>query len=245
MMVRHKTIHEVFAVTAAAVFMLAASEAAVAQPLAWTGPDPLNNNAATDEGDDNEPQLATDGAGNWVAVWDSNDTLGETIGIDEDILVALSTDNGLNWTDPEPLNNNSATDAGDDQHPRVTTDGAGNWVAVWDSLDDLVGTIGTDRDCLVARSTNNGVTWTDPEILNNNAAMDTGSDGDPQVTTDSVGNWVAAWTSTDDLEGTIGTDGDALVALSTDNGVTWTDPEPLQTSIVTGTFGSQSCRSTT
>lgn len=37
-MARHKAIHEVFAITACAVFMLAASEAAVAQPLVWTDP---------------------------------------------------------------------------------------------------------------------------------------------------------------------------------------------------------------
>ena len=47
-------------------------------------------------------------------------------------------------------------------HPQVTTDGAGNWVAVWDSYDTLGGTIGTDYDILVSRSTNNGATWTAP-----------------------------------------------------------------------------------
>jgi len=34
----------------------------------------------------------------------------------------------------------------------MTTDGAGNWMAVWYSQDDLGGTIGTDRDILVARN---------------------------------------------------------------------------------------------
>ena len=32
--------------------------------------------------------MATDGAGSWVAVWYSNDSLGETIGSDFDILVS-------------------------------------------------------------------------------------------------------------------------------------------------------------
>ena len=32
--------------------------------------------------------MATDGAGNWVAVWQSNDSLGDTIGTDFDILYA-------------------------------------------------------------------------------------------------------------------------------------------------------------
>ena len=36
---------------------------------AWTGPAALNTNAATDSGDDSAPQVTTDGAGHWVAVW--------------------------------------------------------------------------------------------------------------------------------------------------------------------------------
>jgi hypothetical protein len=37
----------------------------------WTDPAALNTNAASDERDDNSPQLTTDGAGTWIAVWSS------------------------------------------------------------------------------------------------------------------------------------------------------------------------------
>ncbi|NOT00765.1 MAG: hypothetical protein HOP29_09070 [Phycisphaerales bacterium] len=205
--------------------------------LNWTGPSPLNNNAGTDSGDDFEPQVTTDGGGNWVAVWQSNDTLGGTIGTDIDILVARSNNNGLSWTNPEPLNNNAATDEGDDGHPsgqpQVTTDGAGNWVAVWQSNDTLGGTIGTDQDILVALSSDNGQTWTDPDPLNNNAATDSGDDHEPEVSTNGAGNWVAVWSSHDTLGGTIGADGDILVAVSSNNGLIWTDPEPLSSDAAT------------
>ena len=50
------------------------------------------------------PHLATDGAGHWVAVWTSNDDMGNTIGSDFDILVSRTADNGLNWTTPAALN---------------------------------------------------------------------------------------------------------------------------------------------
>jgi Neuraminidase (sialidase) len=56
----------------------------------------------------------------------------------------------------------------------VTTDGAGNWVAVWHSADSLGDTIGEDADILVARSTDGGATWTAPVALNTNAASDVG-----------------------------------------------------------------------
>ena len=193
----------------------------------WTAPVPLNTNAGSDSGSDYEPQVTTDGAGNWVAVWQSNDSLGETVGTDHDILVSRSTDAGGTWTAPAPLNSNAGSDSGDDWAPQVTTDGAGNWVAVWHSEDSLGGSIGTDRDILVSRSTNAGGTWTAPAPLNTSAASDSGGNWTPQVTTDGAGNWVAVWTSGDSLGGTIGTDGDIFVSRSADAGGTWTTQAPL------------------
>src|SRR3972149_551330 len=76
---------------------------------------------------------------------------------------------------PAALNTNAATDAGADENAQVTTDGAGNWVAVWDSNDDLGGTI-EDKDILVSRSADNGSTWSAPAALNTNASTDSGSD---------------------------------------------------------------------
>ena len=76
----------------------------------WAAPAALNSNAAVDgTSHDAFIQVTTDGAGNWVAVWFSNDTLGGTIGADNDILVARSTDNGATWTAPAPLNNSATT----------------------------------------------------------------------------------------------------------------------------------------
>ena len=193
----------------------------------WSPPVPLNTNATSDSGLDLYPELATDGAGIWIAVWASNDSLGGTIGTDFDILFARSTDGGVTWSPPAPLNTNAATDVGFDREPDIVTDGAGTWLTVWRSSDSLGGTIGTDDDILVARSTDGGVTWSPPSPLNTNAATDTGDDYNPRLATDGSGNWVAVWTSTDSLGGTIGTDEDILTARSTDGGVTWTPPAAL------------------
>jgi len=195
----------------------------------WTAPVPLNSNAGSDSGSDYNPQVTTDGTGNWVAVWHSYDNLGGTVGTDSDIFVARSTDDGASWTAPVALNTNAGSDSGSDQRVQVTTDGAGNWVAVWHSYDNLGGTIGTDADIFVSRSTDNGVSWTAPAVLNTNAGSDSGDDKLPQVTTDSVGNWVTVWYSYENLGGTVGTDSDIFVARSTDNGASWTVPATLNT----------------
>ncbi len=200
------------------VFGQAPTTAVIAPPA------PLNTNAETDSGDDIFPYVASDGAGNWVTVWQSDDDLGGTIGTDSDILIARSTDNGATWAAPAPLYTNAGSNTGDDEAPRVATDRAGNWVAVWQSTDTVGGTIGTDWDVLTAYSSDDGATWSTPIPLNANAATDGGDDVAPQVATNATGNWVAVWQSTDSLGGTIGTDEDILVSRSMDNGATWTAP---------------------
>ena len=193
----------------------------------WTTPVALNTNASSDSGEDNNPQVVSDGAGSWVAVWESTENLGGTLGTDADILLARSTDAGATWTTPVALNTNAASDSGDDWYPQVATDGAGSWLAVWESTDSLGGTIGLDRDILVARSTDAGATWTALTTLNANAASDSGADYRPQVTNDGAGSWLAVWHSFDSLGGTLGTDADILLARSTDAGATWTAPTAL------------------
>lgn len=169
----------------------------------WTPEAPLATNAATDSGDDQEPYVTTDGAGTWVAVWYSEDTLGGTIGGDRDVLVARSTDGGATWTDPAALNTNAATDDGSrDQGARVTADGTGAFVATWYSEDTLGGTLGTDYDVLLARSTDGGATWTNPAALSATALTDAAGDFGARTATDGEGTWVAAWL-TDAFGGTV------------------------------------------
>jgi len=175
----------------------------------WTAPMALNTNASTDSGGDDFPAVASDGDGAWVAAWYSSDTLGGTIGSDADILVSRSGDDGATWTAPMALNTNAGADAGGDYRPAVASDGAGAWVAVWDSND---GTSGADEDILVSRSGDDGATWTAPMALNTNAGTDSGSDYFPAVASDGAGAWVAVWYSSEDLGSTIGTDDDILFA---------------------------------
>lgn len=199
----------------------------------WSAPVALNSNATTDEGDDFDPQLTTDGSGKWIAVWHSSDSLNDTIESDYDILYSVSTNNGTFWTAPAALDSNAATDGFQDEAPQITTDGSGTWISVWSSSNWLGGTIGIDVDILYSVSTNNGSSWSAPSALNSNAFSDSGDDDVPQLTTDGSGNWIAVWNSNDSLSGTISTDHDILYSLSTNNGTTWSAPTALNSNAST------------
>jgi hypothetical protein len=195
--------------------------------VSWSTVQALNSNAGSDSGWDEYPYPVTDGNGNWVIVWRSDDTLGTTIGSDYDILFSRSADNGVSWSPVQALNTNAGPDSGDDAYPSVMTDGNGNWVAAWRSDDTLSGTVGDDNDILFSRSTDNGATWSAPQALNSNAGSDSGTDSDARVTTDGNGNWVTFWESDDTLGGTVDTDSDIFFSRSTDNGVTWSPVQAL------------------
>jgi len=199
----------------------------------WSNPVPLNSNAASDSGVDYNPVVTTDREGHWVTVWYSDDTLGGTTGTDSDIHFSRSVDNGANWSLVAPLNTNAGTDSGDDSEPRVATDEHGNWLAVWTSDDKLGDTIGADYDILVARSKDNGATWSNPAPLNNDAASDAGGDSSVSIAVDGLGDWVAIWESENPPTGTPNNEWDIRVARSIDAGDHWSNPVPVHSNAAT------------
>jgi len=189
--------------------------------VTWSPQAPLNTNSDTDFGDDLRPALSTDNAGKWLAVWYSNHDLGGISGTDFDIFYAISTDAGLTWTAPALLNSNATTDSGDDEIPKVATDGANQWVVVWNSNENLGGITGGDYDVFVARSSNGGASWTAPALLNSNGTVDGEDDVRTELISDGLGNWVVAWSSGATLGAPTGGDLDIFVSRSSDNGATW------------------------
>jgi len=208
----------------------------------WSGPEALNTNAEDDEGWDYRPQIETDGAGTWIALWSSEDPLGLLrLGIDLDVIMSRSTDNGATWSDPVNINN-ANSDRGDDEEISLATDGKGNWVAVWASNDSLIGTIGEDYDILVTISADNGQSWIRPVNLNTNAGADSGADRAPHVATDGAGRWIAVWDSDEDLGPGLDEDSDILYAVSPNNGLAWTNPAPLHSNAVDDDKDDAACR---
>ena len=182
----------------------------------WSPMQLLNTTATTDPlANDDYPHVAGDGSGTWVAVWLSNNDLGGTIGVDDDVLYARSTDDGVTWSAPLALNSYAAGDVSRDWPRDIHYDGSGVWAVVWDSTDD-VGGIGTDEDVLISRSTDGGQTWSAAAPVNEDAATDSEEDRHARLTTDAKGTWMSVW-----QDGEPSGHPQIVASSSTDGGVTW------------------------
>ncbi|MCC6797357.1 MAG: exo-alpha-sialidase [Candidatus Hydrogenedentes bacterium] len=193
----------------------------------WSSPAALNTNAAADTGFDHAPQIATDGSGNWTAVWHSYEDLNGA-GTDADIFISYSSDGGATWSAPDLLNRNGTTDKKNDLNPSIATDGAGRWICVWVSNENVGGS-GSDQDILCSSLTRGGTAkeiWTLPAVVNSNATSDTANDRTLQIATDRDGTWIAVWVSNDDALG-FGGDADVFHARLTGGDSQWSDMAPL------------------
>jgi len=140
-------------------------------------------------------------------------------GSDEDVFYSVSDNAGASWSTLIPLKANAQVDAGRDFTPALAVDETGTWVAIWTSSEDfrfcgIDCGIGADFDILFSTSTDDGETWSLPEPLNGNAATDVGHDSAGSILATAPSRWLAAWSSTDTLEGTIGEDSDVLYAMT-------------------------------
>jgi hypothetical protein len=191
----------------------------------WTDPRPLHDNAWTDTGDDGDSSLDTDGRGNWLVVWQSSDALGARIGYDDDILFALSNDQGATWSPPEPLNTDAATDdrgmdASESFEPVIHTDGRGRWIAAWASRGHDREIHGRDAEILVSRSEDHGQTWSRPIPANVDADHDVYEDTSPRLAVNEAGTWMLTW----DREDRDGFGNSIAVTRSLDHGDSWSVP---------------------
>ncbi len=196
----------------------------------------LNSNASFDSGVDLTVDLESSSVpGEWMAVWTTKDSLGGVIGTDFDIASAATTNGGVSWSPPLPVNSFAVAPASKDKFPRLATDGMGKWVAAWSSKATLGGTIGSDFDVLSATSTDMGASWSAAAPVNTTASGPAASDSFPMVASDRNGTWLTVWHSTDSLGGTLAGDNDVLCAFSHDAGVTWTAPSPVHLNASTDT----------
>jgi hypothetical protein len=124
--------------------------------VTWSPAQYLNDNALTDVGRDLYPVPATDGNGNWVVVWQSQEPLSAPpVGTDWDIFFSYSADNAENWSSPWFVNSYAweILDFAYDRDPEVACAANGKWRTAWGSNYDLGGAIWTDYDLMISSST--------------------------------------------------------------------------------------------
>ncbi len=191
----------------------------------------LNNDATRDTGNDQQPCIATDRKGNWVAVWQTDGASSTDGDPRVEIRWAISSDGGRTWSTPAALLTDGRTSGLDDIAPTIATDGSGDWVVAFVSPQSGSVQHGSvESDVLTVRSRNNGQTWsepiriaTPPQDVAEGAVPPT--DHDVALATDGE-VWMLVWTSTRDIGGGGGShavnDSVILTAQSLDGGASWT-----------------------
>jgi len=183
----------------------------------WVNALPVGNAFASDLVDDNEPCVAG-GNGTYVTVWLRNEGGGN-----RDLYFARTTVNGgPSWSVPARVDATSATDSGSEVSASIATDGAGNWVIVCDSTANHFGS-GTDAEIYAYRSSDDGVTWSGPALVNATAASDGSAfDSEPTVAVDAAsGTWMCTWRTPHTFSGITGGDSEIAWSKSTNLGAVW------------------------
>ncbi|NUM55105.1 MAG: exo-alpha-sialidase [Candidatus Hydrogenedentes bacterium] len=167
-------------------------------------------------------RVATDRAGNWVAVYER---LNQSGSFQYDIAAIRSDDDGDTWSDPTFVNSNSG-DTRDDTVPQIATDGDGKWVCVWKGDHNTMGNYGI----FTAISTDNGATWSDRVELDYTSFDPFNPYVDyPHVASDGTGNWIIVWqTHQPSNPPTMGVDQPLSIAYSVStDGANWSTKQKL------------------
>jgi len=99
----------------------------------WQPPQAIATYMTSDTGDDAAPTIAF-GHDRLVVTWHSDEDLGGGIGVDADIVMANSRDNGDTWDFNSVVHRFGKDDIGAaDRHPSTATDGNKAWITAWDS----------------------------------------------------------------------------------------------------------------
>jgi hypothetical protein len=200
----------------AAALVMVVPEPVLALPV-FGPPVAINPNAALDPDeldvrDDEYASIDGDGAGSWVVIWRSRDTLSGVQG-SSDLLFSRSADDGATWSVPAVLNPDAA-----EAHPSGQMDvvyGNGVWVASWSGL------VASAHRARVSRSTDGGVTWSAPIDLAGSSGFGYAGISTTRLATDGAGRWVAVWAAASAFSDPTGDDTDLYYSYSTDDALTW------------------------
>jgi hypothetical protein len=167
------------------------------------------------------PSIASDGAGRWLVVWQTDDSLGGTVGADDDLFYVFSSDGGVTWSVPAALNTDAATDEtaaprSDDGEVKVASNRTGTWIASWRRLHGAGGA----SDVMVSRLVDGG-SWSAPAKIDDDAVVA----ATPHLAANGAGTWNVAWFRSGDAA--VPDDDPIETSRSIDDGLTWSAPETV------------------
>lgn len=122
------------------------------------------------------PAVATDKLGSWTVVWAAGLARAMT---------SYSSDDGYNWTAPIALSPDNVRVYTTD----IAADGEGNWLAVVDEKERVVG---ADYEIATHHSTD-GQLWIGPQLVNRDSVYDNRFDHECRIASGMGGRWVTAW----------------------------------------------------
>lgn len=103
----------------------------------WTPPAPIGGDPAAREGESAGAAVTTDGAGNWVTLWRTDEAWEAGIGGDFELVYSLTSNAGADWSAPRAVNQNAAEDGANDVGRTLLTRANGDWTALWVTSADL------------------------------------------------------------------------------------------------------------
>lgn len=143
----------------------------------WDSVETIEN---VDDGDADNPDIAVNGEGGAIVVWEQDDGSNYEIGAN-----VYTSGNG--WSTPETIDNSSSGELV--FSPEVAVDSEGNAVAVWEQDD------GTYYSIYAKTYSADSGTWESSATLIENG--DNGDAGNPQIAVDNEDNAVAVWYQND------------------------------------------------
>ena len=172
-----------------------------------------------------QPTVAADRDGNWLVAWAE-----KLPDLNPDAYVlrmVRSTTDGASYGDATTLYGAGKL-SGEETHPLLAWIGGATYILVWQSTSLHGMAVGSDADLFVTRTTDRGVTWSEPALVNSDAASDGGREdvlGPGSLAVQADGTVVVAWTATGGA--TTGADADIFVSTSADGGLSWSAPAAL------------------
>jgi cysteine-rich repeat protein len=163
--------------------------------------------------------------GGWAMAWRTRH--------DGGLWAAFASDDASAWSvrqirppsaDPENIGPNVWSPDGPYEPASLAVTPSGKWIVAWSGY---LAPLGSDGDILFATSDDNGQTWDDAAPLNVYASIDRAWDSAPSLAADETGRVLAVWSTHDSLGGTIGFDSDIVTSITTDGGITWSPPVPV------------------